>query len=85
MCAYFGWLKYADSKHFLYTIQCKTGIKWSNWNGKEIGISKFYNKYVRIINIMFYNKYYKICCVRNGILIILVGILIRRLMIMLQN
>lgn len=66
MCAYFGWLKYADSKHFLYTIQCKTGIKWSNWNGKEIGISKFYNKYVRIINIMFYNKYYKICCVRNG-------------------
>lgn len=65
MSAYFGWLKYADTKHFLFRLQVRTGIRYSNWCSKTIKISRLYNKYVRIVDIMFYPKYYKIFCVRN--------------------
>lgn len=36
MCAYYGWLKHADAKNLLYKIQSLTGVRYSNWNVKEL-------------------------------------------------
>lgn len=30
MCAYYGWLKHANAKNFLYKIQSLTGVRYSN-------------------------------------------------------
>ena len=51
MRSYFGWMKFCDSKNLLKKIETLTGLKFSNWNGKEVNISKFYNKYIHIIAI----------------------------------
>lgn len=66
MCAYYGWLKHADAKNLLYKIQSLTGIRYSNWNGKRTNITKYYGKYVRIIQIINYAKYFRINFIRNG-------------------
>lgn len=55
MCAYYGWFKHADAKNFLYKIQSLTGVRYSNWNGKRTNITKYYGKYVRIIQIIKYD------------------------------
>lgn len=47
MCAYYGWLKHADTKNLLHKIQSLTGVRYSNWNGKRTNIVKYYGKYVR--------------------------------------
>lgn len=60
LAAYFGWLKYCDSKHLLQKLEAETGIHFSNWVGEELGISKFRGKYVRIVEVIQYSKYYKI-------------------------
>lgn len=36
MCAYYGWLKHSDAKNLLYKIQSLTGVRYSNWNVKEL-------------------------------------------------
>ena len=60
MCAYYGWLKHADAKNLLYKIQSFTGVRYSNWNGKRTNIAKYYGKYVRIIQVINYAKYFRI-------------------------
>lgn len=66
MCAYYGWLKHTDAKNLLYKIQSLTGVRYSNWNGKRTNITKYYGKYVRIIQIINYAKYFRINFIRNG-------------------
>lgn len=66
MCAYYGWLKHADAKNLLYKIQSLTGVRYSNWNGKRTNIAKYYGKYVRIIQVINYTKYFRINFIRNG-------------------
>ena len=56
MQSYFGWLKYCNSKHLLQKIQRQTRIRFSNWNGEKTKISKFYNKYIRVIDVVRYSK-----------------------------
>lgn len=66
MCAYYGWLKHADAKNLLYKIQSLTGVRYPNWNGKRTNITKYYGKYVRIIQVINYAKYFRINFIRNG-------------------
>ena len=58
--SYFGWLKYCDSKHLLQKIEAETNIHLSNWNGEESNISDFYDKTVRVIEIVPYSKWFQI-------------------------
>ena len=64
--SYFGWLKYCDSKNFLNWIHKETGLKFSNWQGKEDRISRFYNKYVHIVQVVTYSKYFRINFIYKG-------------------
>lgn len=41
MCAYYGWLKHANTKNLLYKIQSLTGVRYSNWDGKRTNIAKY--------------------------------------------
>lgn len=36
------------------------------WNGKRTNINKYYGKYVRIIQVINYAKYFRINFIRNG-------------------
>ena len=38
----------------------------SYWNGKRTNIAKYYGKYVRIIQVINYAKYFRINFIRNG-------------------
>lgn len=61
--------KYGINKHaknLLYKIQSLTGVRYSNWNGKRTNIVKYYGKYVRIIQVINYAKYFRINFIRNG-------------------
>lgn len=60
LAAYFGWLKYCDSKHLLQKLEKETGIHFSNWVGTEVSLRQFKGKYIRIIEIVQYSKYYKV-------------------------
>ncbi len=60
LTSYFGWLKYCDSKNLLQKIEKETGLHYSNWDGKESKISLFYNKNIRIIEVIKYSGYFKI-------------------------
>lgn len=66
MQAYFGWLKYCNSKHLLDIINKQTGIHYSNWVGSEDKISSYYNKTIFIVNTQLYSKYFKINFVYNN-------------------
>lgn len=66
MCAYYGWLKHANTKNLLYKIQSLTGVRYSNWDGKRTNITKYYGKYVRIIQVINYAKYFRINFIKNG-------------------
>ena len=57
LMSYFGWLKYCNSKHLLTKIQNMTGIHYSNWNSKNVSISKFRDKTIRIIDVVNRDKY----------------------------
>lgn len=50
----------------LLGIQSLTGVRYSNWNGKRTNITKYYGKYVRIIQVINYAKYFRINFIRNG-------------------
>lgn len=52
--------------NLLYKIQSLTGVRYSNWNGKRTNIAKYYGKYVRIIQVINYAKYFRINFIRNG-------------------
>lgn len=66
MQSYFGWLKHCDSKYLLQKIEKLTGLHYSNWKGIESKISNFYDKNVRIIEIVKYSKYFKIHFIYNN-------------------
>lgn len=66
MASYFGWLKYCDSKNLLKKIYQETGLWFSGWHGKRENISRFYNKWVYIVNIDIRQSYYLIQCLYNG-------------------
>lgn len=66
MASYFGWLKYCNSKNLLKKIYQETGLWYSSWNGKRENITKFYNKWVYIVNVDVRQSYYLIQCVYNG-------------------
>lgn len=55
MQSYFGWLKFCNSKNPLRKIQRDTGLRFSNWDGKKSNISRFYNKYIHIVDIVRYS------------------------------
>lgn len=63
--AYFGWTKYCNSKNLLNKIQASTGIKFSNFNGKLVNITKFYNKSIYIVEVINYSKYYSVHFIYN--------------------
>lgn len=52
--------------NLLYKIQSLTGVRYSNWNGKRTNIAKYYDKYVRVIQVINYAKYFRINFIRNG-------------------
>lgn len=66
MASYFGWLKYCNSKNLLKKIYQETGLWYSCWNGKRENISRFYNKWVYIVNVDVRQSYYLIQCMYNG-------------------
>lgn len=57
--SYFGWLKYCNSKNLLNKIYQKTNIKFSNWNGKKVNITVFCSKNIYLMDIIKYNKYFR--------------------------
>lgn len=54
------------NKKYGIKIQSLTGVRYSNWDGKRTNIAKYYNKYVRIIQVINYAKYFRINFIRNG-------------------
>lgn len=59
-------VKYIWTKSFIHnTYSCIEG-RYSNWNGKRTNIAKYYGKYVRIIQVINYTKYFRINFIRNG-------------------
>ena len=58
MWSYFGWLKYCNSKHLLHKIQLATGVKFSNWDGKQIRFRKILNKTIFLVDIQLHDKYF---------------------------
>lgn len=58
MASYYGWMKYANTKHLLSVLEQKTGIKYSRFLGREAKISWFKGKDVNIIDVDIHNKYY---------------------------
>lgn len=50
----------------IHKIQSLTGVRYSNWNGKRTNIVKYYGKYVRIVQVINYSKYFRINFIRNG-------------------
>lgn len=66
MRSYFGWMKFCNSKNLLKKIQALTGLKFSNWNGKEVKVSRFYNKYIHIIEVVNYSHHFRINFVYNN-------------------
>lgn len=58
--AYLGWLKYCDSKNLLRKVQKLTGLRCTNWNGKETNISRFYNKYIHIVEVINFSKCFRV-------------------------
>lgn len=58
--AYYGWMKYCNSKHLLQKIEKDTGMHFSNWNGIQSIISNFYGKTVKVIEVVPYSKYFQL-------------------------
>lgn len=53
-------------KHLPNLDGVSKGVRYSNWNGKRTNIAKYYGKYVRIIQVINYAKYFRINFIRNG-------------------
>ena len=63
--SYFGWLKFCNSKNLLRKIQRQTGLRFSNWNGQKFNISRFYNQYIHVVDIVNYSKCFRVNFVYN--------------------
>lgn len=42
------------------------GLRFSNWDGKKSNISRFYNKYIHIVDIVSYSKCFRVNFVYNN-------------------
>lgn len=58
--SYFGWMKYCNSKHLLQSVYNKCLLRFSNWTGDISIISNFYNKNIKIYNVVTKNRYYEL-------------------------
>lgn len=58
--------KFCNSKNLLRKIQRDTGLRFSNWDGKKSNISRFYNKYIHIVDIVSYSKCFRVNFVYNN-------------------
>lgn len=58
MAAYYGWLKYCNSKGICKTIYNITGIYYSNWKGKPTKITTLYKENIRLYHIDKRSKYF---------------------------
>lgn len=65
LVSYSGWLKYCNSKHLLQKIERDTGIHYSNWIGQQYGIGMFYDKSIKIFQLLLYSKGFRIDFVYN--------------------
>lgn len=61
--AYFGWLKYCDSKNLLREIYQETNIWYSGWS--ETNISKFKGRWIYVVNVEPRNKYFLVQFIYN--------------------
>lgn len=59
-------LPYYPDRIAHHAIMNVVGVRYSNWNGKRTNIAKYYGKYVRIIQVINYAKYFRINFIRNG-------------------
>lgn len=66
MSSYYGWLKHCNSHNYLYRLQCKTGIKFSAWDGKKSIISNFYGRTVYLVEVERHNKYFALHFMFHG-------------------
>lgn len=66
MQSHFGWLKFCNSKNLLRKIQRETGLRFSNWDGKKFNISRFYNKYIHVVDMVSYSKCFRVNFVYNN-------------------
>lgn len=66
MQSYFGWLKFCNSKNLLRKIQRETDLRFSNWDGKKSNISRFYNKYIHVVDMVSYSKCFRVNFVYNN-------------------
>lgn len=64
--AYLGWLKYCNSKHLFKCIEDKYNIHFSNFKGTKILIRYLKNLKIKVLDIIKYSKYYKICFTFNS-------------------
>lgn len=66
MSSYYGWLKHCDSHNYLYHIECKTGIKFSAWDGIKSKISKFFGANVYFVEKIDHKSYFEMHFVYKG-------------------
>lgn len=58
--AYYGWLQFCNSKHYLETVYKLVKFKLISWLGKKSIVSNFYKKFVKVVIVDKRQKYYKI-------------------------
>ena len=64
LASYFGWLKYCNSKHFLYKIETTSGLIYKAWIGEKTTFSKC-KHYVNCITLDIRSRYTLIFCIYN--------------------
>lgn len=68
MKSYFGLLKICDSKHYLQKIEEKTGLHFSNFDGKPVSMKQFKNRRrtIRVIHLNKHRKYFTLEYIMGG-------------------
>lgn len=63
--AYFGWLKYCNSKNLFKFIEDKYNVHFSNFKGVKVLIRQNKGLTIKVLDVLKYSKYYKICFIFN--------------------
>lgn len=63
--AYFGWLKYCNSKYLFKFIEDKYNVHFSNFKGTKVLIRQIKEITIKVLDVLKYSKYYKICFIFN--------------------
>ena len=64
LASYFGWLKYCNSKHFLYKIETTSGLVYKAWVGQKTTFSRC-KHCVNCITLDIRHRYTLIFCIYN--------------------